>query len=245
MRSGSEVYSYLMTHAAFFDLDRTVIAGSSAQVFGQMLRDMGVDMPAPPGQAGYFQLYQRFGEDPVTMRIARYAARLFAGHSVLSVAAAGRMAADVLASDLLPGAQVELKKRRAGGASLVLATTAPHELAAPFAEAAGFDDLLCTRYRSVDGIYDGTNESDYVWGEDKAAAVATWAGAHSVDLTQSYAYSDSFYDVPMLELVGNPVVVNADVRLTVLARVRNWSRRRWEPSDTPPVGVHRSDGEAT
>lgn len=217
--------------AAIFDLDRTIIAGSSAQVFSQMLRDVGIELPVPPGQSVYFGLYERLGEDPITMRLARHAARLFAGQRVRAVETAGRMAADVLASDLLTGAQAELERHRRAGNRLLLATTAPHELAAPFSEAAGFDDLVCTRYASVDGIYNGTNQAGYVWGATKASAVAGWAADHNVDLTQSSAYSDSWYDVPLLENVGQPVAVNPDLRLQLMARTRRWPVRRWRHDD--------------
>lgn len=220
-----------MSGVAVFDLDRTLIAGSSAQTFGSMLRSMGVSMPEPPGQSAYFWLYERFGEDPIMMRVARHAARLFAGQPVEKVRPAGQMAADVLASDVLPAAQSELDDHRNNGVRLLLATTAPVELAGPFAEAVGFEDVLSTRYRVVDGVYDGTNETEYVWGEQKAAAVATWAGERAIDLTESWAYSDSYYDVPLLEMVGNPVAVNADVRLNVLARARSWTRKRWLPEE--------------
>jgi putative phosphoserine phosphatase/1-acylglycerol-3-phosphate O-acyltransferase len=213
--------------AAIFDLDRTLIAGSSAQVFARMLSDVGVEVPAPPGRGVYFGLYQRFGEDPVTMRLARHAARLFAGQRVRSVEAAGRMAADVLVSDVLDAASSELQRHRSEQTMLLLATTAPYELAAPFCEALGFDDLVCSRYASVDGRYDGTNETPYVWGAAKAAAVTSWAADLQVDLAQSSAYSDSWYDVPLLEIVGQPVAVNPDLRLRLTARSRRWPTRHW------------------
>lgn len=219
-----------MSRAAIFDLDRTIIAGSSARVFGQMLRDVGVEVPALPGQRAYFGLYERLGEDPITMRIARHASRLFTGASVSRVETAGRMAADVLASHLLDAARREIERHRNENTRLLLATTAPHELAAPFAVDAGFDDVVCTRYRSIDGRYDGTNETPYIWGAAKAAAVAEWAADVGVDLTHSSAYSDSWSDVPLLETVGNPIAINPDLRLRLLARSRSWPRRTWRDS---------------
>lgn len=208
-----------------------------------MLRDMGVQLPASPGQSAYFRLYERFGEDPITMRIARHASRLFKGAAVTTVQAAGKMAADVLASDLLPAATTELARHREAGTTLLLATTSPRELAQPFAEAAGFDDVLCTVYRSVDGVYDGANDGAYVWGDQKAEAVAVWAGEQAVDLTESSAYSDSWYDVPLLELVGNPVAVNADLRLFAFARSQSWDRRRWLPEDEPGASADSGKSE--
>lgn len=212
---------------AIFDLDRTLIAGSSAKVFAQMLRDVGVELPSPPGQAMYFGLYERFGEDPLTMRAARYASRLFKGQSAAKVETAGRLAADVIASDLLPLASAELERHRSLGTHLLLATRVPYELASAFAEAAGFDDVLATRYRVVDGVYDGTNKNGYIWGKEKATAVTEWAAQESIGLTHSWAYCDSWYDLPLLELVGHPVAVNADLRLSARARLRRWERRRW------------------
>ncbi len=210
-----------------FDLDRTIIAGSSAKVFGEMLRVVGIDIPAPAGRAVYFGLYERLGEDPVTMRLARYASRLFAGHAVDKVEAAGRLAADVLMSDVLPQAMAALERHRTEGAIGVLATTAPLELAQPLAANIGFDDVVCTRFRAVDGKFDGTIDGPFVWGREKADAVVAWATAHDVDLDRSYAYTDSWSDLPLLGHVGHPVAVNADLGLRAAARLRGWQCDRW------------------
>lgn len=220
-----------MTRVAVFDLDRTIIAGSSAEVFAEMLRAVGVDVPAPPGRSAYFDLYERFGEDPITMQMARYAARLFAGHAVTKVEAAGRLAADVLVSDVLPQARAEFERHRSRQTTLLLATTVPRELAQPLADNLGFDDVLCTCYRSSAGVFDGANDGEYLWGHAKARRVGEWAAERNIDLAQSWAYSDSWSDVPLLERVGHAVAVNPDLRLNVLARVRGWPRLRWTHPD--------------
>lgn len=216
-----------MCSAAIFDLDRTLIAGSSAEVFGQKLRSMGVAVPTAPGQSLFFRLYERFGEDPVTMRLARHASQLFASERVSTVQAAGRLAADVLASRVVPGAMRAIAKHRHAGDRLLIATTAPAELVEPLAEALDFDEAICTHYRHIDGRYDGTNDGPYLWADSKAEAVAAWAGDNAVDLTTSWAYSDSCYDIALFELVGNPVAVNADMRLALAARTRSWRREDW------------------
>lgn len=222
--------------AAIFDLDRTLIAGSSAQIFGAKLAEVGVTSGAIPGQSLYFRLYERFGEDPVSMRLARQGAKMFAGSRVVDVEAAALLAADVLLTRVLPHARAEIERHRADGARLVLATTSPSDLVHPLAMALGFDDVISTRYRTVHGIYDGTIDGKYLWGADKAAAVAAWAGEHGIDLTESWAYSDSWYDVPLLELVANPVAVNPDVRLRALATARRWTLRDFEhPAGVPSV----------
>ena len=226
-----------MATAAIFDLDRTLIAGSSAEVFGAKLADVGVSTPSVPGQSLLFKIYEKFGEDPVSMRLARQSARLFAGRNVADVEAAGLLGADVLIGRVLPHARVEIDKHKEDGTLLVLATTSPYDLVAPLAAALGFDAVISTRYRAVHGVYDGTIDGTYLWGEEKAAAVAEWAGQNAVDLTASWAYSDSFYDVPLLELVGNPVAVNPDIRMLAAARAKRWPVRDFDrPDGVPAVG---------
>lgn len=219
-----------MTTVAVFDVDRTLIAGSSAPVYAQALNSLGINTPSVPGQSIYFKLYERFGEDPITLRLARHIARVFEGHTVATAEAAGRLGADVLKGDLLTGAHEAIEQHRSQGDRLVMATTATYDLIRPLADALGFDDLIATHYRSVDGVYDGTIEGNYVWAEQKADELARWAGAHRVDLTKSSAYSDSWYDVPLLGLVGSPVAVNPDMRLRAHASRRDWEIREWATS---------------
>ncbi len=224
-----------MTRAAIFDLDRTLIATSSAQEFGVALESVGVQSPSVPGQGLYFKLYETFGEDPVSMRLAKQGAKLFAGHRVADVDAAALLAAEVLVRRILPHAKAELERHRREGTVLVLATTSPRDLVAPLAAALGIDELICTRYRSIHGVYDGSIDGEYLWAEKKAAAVASWAGVNAIDLTESFAYSDSWYDVPLLELVGNPVAVNPDLRLRALATARRWKIREFAKPDGVPT----------
>jgi len=226
-----------MNTAAIFDLDRTLISQSSAKVFGGALADVGINTPRIPGQSALFKLYETFGEDPISMRLGRQGSRVFAGHKTSDVQAAGLLGADVLASQVLPHAIAEIQHHRDAGATLVMATTSPYDLVSPLAAALGFDVVLSTRYRSVHGIYDGTIDGEYLWGPAKAAAVATWAGENGIDLTKSWAYSDSYYDVPLLELVGNPVAVNPDLRLLGIASLKRWTVRDFErPAGVPAIG---------
>lgn len=208
--------------AAFFDLDRTLLASSSAPVYAKALADLGTIDMSVPIQSVYFQLYEWFGEDPLSMRLARQGSRLFAGHKVETVRTAGRVAAEVLARDVLPFAHAEIKRHRRDGTLLVLATTSTSDLVEGLAEELGFDAVIATRYRSVHGYYDGAVDGTFVWGDEKARSVAQWASMNDVDLARSWAYSDSIYDVPMLELVGHPVAVNPDARLRVTALTRRW-----------------------
>ena len=93
----------------------------------------------------------------------------------------------------------------------------------PLADRLGFDDVVATHYGvDADGRYDGTIDGEFVWGRGKLRAVRDWAERHRVDLDGSWAYSDSYYDAPLLSAVGHPVVVNPDPRLLGVALVRRW-----------------------
>ena len=83
--------------------------------------------------------------------------------------------------------------------------------------------VVATRYAVSDaGTYDGTLNGPFVWSAGKLAAVRRWADEHGIDLAESYAYSDSVYDTPLLAAVGHPFVVNPDPRLAVMAAARRW-----------------------
>ena len=86
----------------------------------------------------------------------------------------------------------------------MLATTTPYDLVKPLADALGFDDVVATRYGVKDGVYDGTLDGEFVWGPGKLRAIAEWAMENAIDLGESWAYSDSYYDIPMLVRRGAP-----------------------------------------
>jgi putative phosphoserine phosphatase/1-acylglycerol-3-phosphate O-acyltransferase len=126
----------------------------------------------------------------------------------------------------------------------VLATTTPYDVIKPFADLLGFDDVLATRYRvAADGTYDGTIDGEFVWSRGKARLVQAWARSNVVDLGESYAYSDSFFDIPMLSKVGHPVAVNPDPRLLMYASARRWPTVWFNaPAGVPkPLGVELQD----
>src|SRR5690606_23429854 len=158
-----------------------------------------------------------------SMLLTRQAARFARGWPRDQVQAAGEKAADDLAGAVQPFARVVLDGHRADGRSLVLATTTPEDMIRPLADRLGFDDVIATRY-GVDaaGRYDGTIAGEFVWGRGKLRAVRSWAADHGVALEESWAYSDSFYDNPLLGAVGHPVAVNPDPRLLALATLRRW-----------------------
>lgn len=225
--------------AAFFDLDRTLLGGASGPVFAEALRAAGV-LPERrnPLEPWLFRIFDLVGENYPTMILTREGARATRGWKVEAVAAAAREAVPALVERIQPYALLEMEEHRAAGRAVVLATTTPADWVRPLADALGIDHVIATRYGHDGDRYDGTIMGHFVWGRGKALAAEEWARSADVDLTTSYAYSDSYYDVPLLGSVGHPFAVNPDPRLAAVALLRRWPIR-W--LDAPP-GVPRFAG---
>jgi putative phosphoserine phosphatase/1-acylglycerol-3-phosphate O-acyltransferase len=222
--------------AAVFDLDRTLITSSSATVFRKHLAEHGLggghDLPLVDV---FTRFYEQFGENWLLMQPARLASRASAGWSTATVDIAMRAAADELATMLLPGAAKAIEEHRAAGRLLVIATTSPRPFVEPFADRLGFDATVATGWERTDGadgeVFTGRMEGPFVWGRTKADAIATWASEHGVLLSESWAYSDSYFDASLLASVGHPVAVNPDTQLRITATVRGWPVTHFDRSD--------------
>ena len=209
--------------AAFFDLDRTLLAGASGEVFSRAMREAGLVSRSIPGENLLYRVFNTVGETLPSMALARQAVTFAKGRSRAVVQRAAEHAADALASMVQPLAAPLFEEHRAAGRPIVLATTTPYDLVAPLARRLGLDDVVATRYGlNDDGTYDGTLDGPFVWSAGKLAAVKEWAERHGVDLAASFAYSDSVYDTPLLAAVGNPFVVNPDPRMVLMAAARRW-----------------------
>ncbi len=211
------------TGAAFVDLDRTLLAGASGAVFSEAMRAAGIVSRELPGERFLFELFNRVGETLPSMALTRQAVALARGRSQAAVQEAAEVAANTLMGLVQPFAGALFEEHRAAGRPIVLATTTPYDLVKPLADRLGLDDVVATRYGvSPDGTYDGTLVGPFVWAAGKLEAVRAWADEHGVDLAESYAYSDSVYDTPLLSAVGHPYAVNPDPRLLLVAAARRW-----------------------
>jgi putative phosphoserine phosphatase/1-acylglycerol-3-phosphate O-acyltransferase len=221
------------TGAVFVDLDRTLLRSASGPVLQEAMVAEGVLSAGRhlPGEDLMYGFYNRFGESVPFIGLARAAARYMRNRSADATRRAGKRAVEPLTELVQPWALEILAGHSAAGRPVVLATTSPVDLVAPLAEALGFDDVIATRYVESDGRYTGGLDGGFVWGVGKRAAVARWAGDHGVDHRSSYAYSDSFFDVPLFLSVGHPHPVNADPRLVAVALARRWPLEHW---DRPP-----------
>lgn len=160
--------------AVFIDLDRTLLCRASGQVLNRALVQEGVlpEGRSLPGDKLLYAVNDRFGENLLSMSLVRAAARVARGWSQEQVQAAGRRAVAGLSDLVAPFAPQRLAAFRADGHRLVLSTTTPVDLIAPFAEALGFDDLIATAYETKDGRYTGRLYEGFVWGTGKLRAGA-------------------------------------------------------------------------
>ncbi len=231
--------------AALFDLDRTLVAGTSATAFGEGLAAAGITRRRVPGAGALAASYQMMGETALTAAAARLAARVTSGWSVDLVGQAAEAAADELMTRVQPYAPGVIDEHRAAGRLVVLATTSPEPLVRPFAERLGLDAVVATRWATDNGTYTGAIDGPLVWGRGKLQAVQAWAEDERVDLRGSYAYSDSYYDAPLLAGVGTAVAVNPDARLAALARLRGWPIRHFDLPEGVPKFAGRELQEWT
>jgi len=224
--------------AVFIDLDRTLLCRASGQILNGALIEEGVlpEGRSLPGDKLLYAVNDRLGENLLSMGLVRAAARVAKGWDQEQVQAAGRRAVSALSAIVAPFAPQRLAEFRAEGHRLVLSTTTPGDMIAPFAEALGFDDLIATAYETKDGRYTGRLYEGFVWGTGKLRAVRAWADENRIDLADCHACSDSIFDVPLLSSVGTPHAVNPDPSLTVVATTRRWAVEHWDrPQGVPSI----------
>lgn len=209
--------------AAFFDLDRTLLRGGTGPLIGEALHAVGLLRQASiPGAAAFFKFYEHFGETLPAMLLARRTGDMVSGWAEETVAAAAELAAERIFPEVHPYAHALIADHRKRGRLVVLATSTPRAFVEPLASLLGFDEVVATDLEAVDGAFTGGLQGSMVWFAGKLAAIRSFAEARGVSLRESYAYSDSVYDLPMLMAVGHPVAVNPDLRLRAVATLRRW-----------------------
>lgn len=211
--------------AAFFDLDKTVVAKSSTLAFGRELAREGMLGTSDVVKGAYGQLvYQLFGADDDRMEKSRTAMlELMRGWEAERVRRLVRETLQQVIDPLIYAEALELfEQHRRAGRDLYLVSSSGEEIVAPLAEYLGVPYVIATRAGiDADGCYDGTLEF-YAYADHKGEAVRLEAERRGLELSASYAYSDSITDRTMLEAVGYPVAVNPDRELRALAVEHQW-----------------------
>jgi HAD superfamily hydrolase (TIGR01490 family) len=215
----------LIVEAAFFDLDKTVIARASIAAFGHTFYRGGLVSRSTVVRALASQLvYLHLGASEQKLaKIRDSVLMLTRGWDQLEVARLVREALDDVVEPIIYAEAIELMdNHHAAGRRVYIVSASPEEIVQPLAEYLGADGSIASRaVIDVDGRYTG-EMAFYAYGPYKAQAMRALALSDGIDLSQSYAYSDSYTDVLMLEAVGHPVAVNPDRVLTSIARERAW-----------------------
>ena len=217
--------------AAFFDLDRTLIAGSSGLPWARAAAKAGIVSRRQMASWGVDALRFRLSgaSDEATTKLLEEVKDVFRGTSSRQIA---RMAPEVLVGVLpriYPEMLEEVYSQQDAGRPTFIVSAAGHELVELLARILYMDGGIGTAYEiDEDGNFTGELGGAFIYGEGKVEAMRQFAADHDIDLSVSYAYSDSASDLPMLRAVGNPVVVNPDEELTRIARENGWRVMRFE-----------------
>jgi HAD superfamily hydrolase (TIGR01490 family) len=211
--------------AAFFDLDRTMMAGSSGMHFARAAYRSGMVGRAQLTRwaAEHVRFRLRGSTDEQTAQVLSQVKELLAGVPERDIE---RLAPDLLAGVLpriYPEMLDEVRAHEDAGRPTFIVSAAGNGLVEMLARVLGMQGGIGTRYEvDGDGLLTGRIVEPFVYGEGKVAAMERFAAEHGVDLDESWAYSDSASDLPMLRAVGNPVAVNPDPELAEVAAREGW-----------------------
>ena len=212
--------------AAFFDVDNTLMRGASIYHFARGLAARNMFTPLDLVKMTWVQVAYRLRgrEDSGHIDAVRQSALAFvADHKVADIVELGEQIYDeTMARRIWQGTRDLALRHLAAGERVWLVTATPVELANILSSRLGLTGALGTVAETRDGVYTGRLAGGLLHGEAKAAAVRALAAREGLDLTLCSAYSDSANDLPMLQLVGHPHVVNPDSRLLAEARQRGW-----------------------
>jgi HAD superfamily hydrolase (TIGR01490 family) len=216
--------------AAFFDLDKTVIAKASMVAFSGPLHRAGLLSRRMLLRAAWGQLvYSQFGASPEKLdKLRDSVLRLTVGWDQAEI---GQIVRETLVDVVEPIVYEEalelIREHRRAGRKVFIVSASPEEIVVPLAQYLGVDEVLATRAELDERRrYTGRTEL-YCYGPAKVVAMRAAAERDGIDLDGSYGYSDSASDRPMLEAVGHPVAVNPDRELLKVARAQGWEVRRF------------------
>jgi HAD superfamily hydrolase (TIGR01490 family) len=219
-----------VTGAAFFDLDKTLIEGSSAFHFGRAAYKNGMLSRRQLAKDAWANIRFRLrgSTDEDTDALRQRILDALAGQRVIDLQ---RLGPDVLAG-ILPllyrDVLREAYAHQDAGRRVYIVTAASQELAEVLAHVLVLDGGVGMRAEVRDGVYTGRPSGPFTYREGKAEAIRQLAQREGIDLSESYAYSDSESDLPMLRAVGHPVVVNPDSALEKVARAEGWRIMRFD-----------------
>ena len=231
---GASVESSGRTTAAFFDLDKTIIARSSTLAFAPSFYRHGLITLSQVCRGAMAQITFRLaGASHSRMeRIRDQVSALCCGWQADLVA---QIVTDGLRQAIVPHVYSEartlLARHQRDGHDIVIVSTSGQEIVGPIGAMLGATQVIATRLAVADGRYTGDVDF-YAYGQAKADHVRALSAERGYQLSDCFAYTDSVTDLPLLELVGNPYVVNPDRALRRVARARQWPELTFRQTGT-------------
>jgi len=221
---------------ALFDLDQTLLAGFSATAFFRERLVSGRMSPRELGEALLGALSFGLGRTG----FSGFVAATTAAYRGLAESVMEEIGEEVfekhLATSIYPESRAIVRAHREMGHALAIVSSATRYQAEPLARELGIEHVLCTRLEVVDGVFTGRVVHPTCYGEGKAHAAIDLAARHDLDLGESYFYTDSHEDLPLLNLVGRPRPLNPNARLAQIAKERQWPVRRFHSRGAPSAG---------
>lgn len=212
--------------AAFFDLDNTLIRGSSLFILARGLKDFGYFTTRDFTNFFWKQLkFVVIGKESLgdQDRIKDLVLKVAAGHKLSKLEAlADRVVEEKLVPKIFEQTLAIAREHIAEGREVWIVTASPQKLAQMLARKLGLTDAIGSQAVVVDDVFTGEILGKPIHGKVKAEEIQKLAASKNFDLTKCYAYSDSQNDLPMLELVGHAAVVNGDRRLRSIAKKKGW-----------------------
>ena len=246
---GCAAYPHFVPTAAFFDLDKTILAKSSSFAFARPFYKGGLIGRSDVIRSAYAQfVYLASGADHAQMETMReYMSKLVTGWDVQTVRQIVAETLDEIVDPMIyEEAATLIAEHKAAGRDIIIISSSGTDVVEPIGARLGADLAIGTQVAIEDGRYTG-EILFYAYGEGKAEAMRSLAAERGYDLAECYAYTDSHTDLPMLEAVGFPTAVNPDAELRAVAVEREWPlidfarpvamRRTIEPKQAAAAGA--------
>jgi len=223
--------------AAFFDIDGTLIARNSAPLYMQHLRETGQAGLGDLARTLYYVWRYKLGLLDVERAVAMPLAWIRGREETAVRVDCDGWYARVIRPYVYPAMAATVEAHRRAGHVLVILTSATRYLAEPLAADLGIEHLLVTQLVVRDGCFTGEAVRPVCYGEGKTYWAERFAAARGIDLARSYFYTDSITDLPLLDRIGEPRVVNPDPRLGRVAMRRGWPIVRLKIEDPGPAFI--------
>ncbi len=215
-----------LRRAAFFDLDGTVLRIESGTSWMRFLHRRGEVSTFEMLRTLYWSLLYKSAILDMESLARRLVADMMGQPEADLLRKSAVWYASHVESEITPAARCAIESHRRHGDMVILLSASTQYAAESVGRGLDMDHVLCSRLEVEDGLFTGRLET-FCFGEYKVDIAESFASRHGIDVERSFFYSDSFNDLPMLERVGAPVVVNPDLRLRLHARRVGWRMERW------------------